>query len=123
MFNTQKRNEELIQVRNEQEPVWGSGGISTIAVDSVTGIKAVMMPDSRRYVQGKAGSVLEELAFALVRESEMEKADMIPGKTKIIWNGNTWRILGITDVRNKHKFQNAEISLVRHVGVDGTGTW
>lgn len=125
MYRTQKRNEETILVRNELEsdPVRGSGGIALIDVYSETGIKAVVLPDTETYIQDDKGFYIRDTAYALVRKEEMDKVDMIPGKTKITWDGNTYRVVGKIDARTKYKFQNAEIRMVRHVGLEGTGTW
>lgn len=123
MWKTQKRYEETITVRNEQIPQWSSGGIATVTVTGVVSIKAVMLPDDRKYKQSDDGDMLVDMMYAHVRKDEMAKADMIPGKTKIIWNGDTWRVIGIVDYRTKARWQNAEIQLVKHIGVVGTGTW
>lgn len=123
MFRTQKHNEELVTVRNEYEPVRASGGVSRIDVYQETGIRMVMLPDQRRYVEDPKGFKLVDYMYAHVSREEMTKADMIPGKTKIIWNGDTWRVQGILDYRMKDKWQLAEITLVKHIGNTGSGLW
>lgn len=123
MWKTQKNYEELVTVRNEQDPTRTSGGISSIPVYEETGIYAVMLPDEREYVSTPDGSYYEETVYAQVRKDEMDKVDMIPGKTKMIWDGNSYRVIEIIDYRTKYKFKNAEITLVRHLDVDGGSAW
>jgi hypothetical protein len=43
---------------------------------------------------------------------------MIPGKTRVVWNGNEYKVIGIIDYRTKVRFQNAEIEMRRRLDID-----
>lgn len=123
MYRTQKRNEEFVTVRTENIPTRASGGYANITIREETGIYAVIEPDTNTYISDEQGAYIREKSYALVRETEMAKCHMEEGKTQIIWNGNTYRVIGIIDQTERPKFRNAEITMVRRVDVDGSSTW
>jgi len=114
MWKTQKQFEENVTVRNEQTPSRASGGIAVIGKTTDTTLKMLILPDETIHREPrKEGQYSYERLFAQVRSDEMEKVDMIPGKTRVIWNGLEYRVVGIIDVRSKKKFKNAEIEMRR----------
>lgn len=119
MFKTQKQFEETITVVNEGSPSYASGGIAIISDGTSKNIKAVIMPDIDTHRETrKEGQFEVEVVFAQVRKSEMDKIDMIPGKTRITWNGYSYRVTSIVDYRSKPLFKNAEIEMRRRIGID-----
>jgi len=119
MWKTQTKYEETVTAYNQSEPTRGSGGIAFITKGTETEIKMVMMPDFEIYREmRKEGQYSYERVFAQIRLSEMDKLDMIPGKTRIEWNGNTYVIHNILDYTSKIMFQNAEIEMRRRLDVD-----
>lgn len=120
MFLTQKKFETNITVFNDGEPQYASGGTAIISSGVSQSIKAVIMPDDRFYRENrKEGQYISERVFAHVRKDEMDKVDMIPGKSRITWNGYSYEVVNILDYRDKPLFRNAEIEMRRRIGVDG----
>lgn len=119
MFQTQKKYEEDITVFNEGSTVYASGGIGKITNGDSQTIKALIMPETNVYRETrKEGRFNVEIVFAHVRKTEMDKVDMLPGKTRITWNGNDYRVMNIIDYRAKPRFKNAEIEMRRTLGVE-----
>jgi len=119
MFKTQKMFEENITIINESSPARASGGIAVITEGSSTTIKAVVMPDLDSYAEPrKEGQYNYERLFAQVRKSEMDRVNLVKGKTKLIWNGLEYKIVNIIDYTSKKLFQNAEIEARRKIDVD-----
>jgi len=119
MFKTQKPYEETVTVYNQLTPVRASGGIATIPTSSSTTMKAVMLPDSNIYRENrKEGQFFYERVFAQVRKDEINRVSIIPGKTRIEWNGYTYVVYQMLDYTSKKLFQNAEIELRRRLGFD-----
>jgi hypothetical protein len=119
MFQTQKKFEETVTVLNEGSPVAGSGGIAIITDGTSQDIKMVMLPDMNLHREPrKEGQYSYETLFAHVRRDEMDKVNMIPGKTRVVWNGNEYKVIGIIDYRTKVRFQNAEIEMRRRLDID-----
>jgi len=119
MWKIQKMFEENVTVINELEPVISSGGISTISYDSGVTIKMVMLPDENRYRENRKDGIYQyEKLFAHVRKDEMEKVEVIPGKSQVIWNGETYRVVTKLPYESKQMFQIAEIEMRRKIDVD-----
>lgn len=119
MFKTQKQFEETITVLNESDPVRGSGGIAVITDSSNVSIKALMLPDYDIHKEVRdEGQFHYERLFAQIRKSEMEKILVVPGKTRIVWNGNEYVVYSIVDYTSKFLFQNAEIEMRRRLDID-----
>ena len=119
MFKTQKQFEENITVLNESDPVRGSGGIAKITDSSETTIRALIMPDMDIHIETREeGQYHYERVYAHVRKSQIELVDIIPGKTRIDWNGNEYVVRDILDYTSKKLFQNAEIEMRRRLDID-----
>jgi len=117
MWKTQQKFEETVTVYNEQPPTRGSGGVAVISQGTATGVRMLMLPDGVIYREPrKEGQYSYERVTAQISSEEMDKIDMIPGKTKVIWNGLTYKVMSIIDYRDKILFQNAEIELRRQLG-------
>ena len=117
MWKTQKKFEETVTVLNEQSPTRGSGGISVIADGTTTGVRMLMLPDLNIHRETrKEGQYSYERVYAHISKGEMDKVDMIPGKTRVVWNGLTYKVMNILDYSSKILFQNAEIELRRQIG-------
>jgi len=118
MFKTQKKHEEIVTVINESTTTRGSGGVGVITDGSRQDVSMVMLPDDSIYEEDRHGGYTQiEQLFAHVSKNEMEKVFLIPGRTKVIWNGNTYRVMDIVDYTSKPNFKNAEIRLVRKIHV------
>ena len=118
MWKTQMKYEETVIAYNQSEPTRGSGGIAIITKGGETGLKMVMMPDFDVYRERrKEGQYSYERVFAHIRLSEMNKLDMIPGKTRIEWNGNTYIVHSILDYTSKNMYQNAEIEMRKRLDI------
>jgi len=114
MFKTQKIYEETVSVLNESTTTRGSGGIGIITDGSLQSVKMLILPDDSIYEEDRNGGyTMTEVLFAHIRKTEMDKVSLIPGRTKVIWNGNTYRVMDIVDYTSKPKFKNAELRLVR----------
>lgn len=119
MWKHQKRHEETVIVINESAPSYSSGGIAIITDASGVSMKMVIMPDGSRFREPrKEGQYNYERIFAHVSKNEIEKADIIEGKTKIVWNGNTYKVFTKLDYTSKPRFRIAEIEMRRKIGVD-----
>ena len=117
MWKMSKRFEETVTVVNEQSPVRGSGGIAIITTPSTTEIRMVMLPDRNVFKEPrKEGQYNYERLLAHVSKYEIDKVDMIPGKTKVVWNGLTYKVVSILDYTSKKLFRNAEIEMRRQLG-------
>jgi hypothetical protein len=117
MWKTQQKFEETVTVLNEQSPIRGSGGISVITDGTSKQIRMLMLPDLTIHRETrKEGQYSYERVYAHISKDEMDKVDMIPGKTRIVWNGLTYKVMNIVDYRSKILFQNAEIELRRQIG-------
>ena len=118
MWKTQKMFEEDITVVNESAPVRGSGGIAIITDGTSTTIRALMLPGSELYrEQRQEGQYTYERIFAHVNKDEIDKVSLVEGKTKVIWNGLTYRVIRVMDYTSKKRFRNAEIELRRRIGM------
>ena len=114
MYKTQKRYEETVTVLNESESSRGSGGVSFINEGSQKEVSMLILPDDSIYEEDRTGGyTITEQLFAHISKTEMEKVPLIPGRTQVIWNGNTYRVMDIIDYTSKPKFKNAEIRMVR----------
>jgi len=114
MWKTQKKFEEKVTVVNENSPIRGDGGIAIITDNTSTGVKMVMLPDGQVYHENrKEGQFSYERVYAHVSKNEMDKTPIVPGRTKVIWNGLTYVVMEIIDYSNKLLFKNAEIELRR----------
>jgi len=119
MWKTQKRFEETVTVVNESIPSLASGGIAVITDSSSVSMKMVILPDESKFREPrKEGQYQYERLFAHVRKTEMLKADIIPGKTKVIWNGETYKVFSKLDYTTKPKFRIAEIEMRRRIEYD-----
>ena len=119
MFKTQKKFEEDIVVLNESDPVRGSGGIAKITDSSETTIRALVLPDIDIHMETREeGQFHFERVYAHIRKSQKELVDIIPGKTRIEWNGNNYVVADIIDYTSKKLFQNAEIEMRRRLDID-----
>ena len=119
MFATQKRFEESVTIINESDPAYGSGGIAIITDTSSKSIKAVVMPDYAIHREtNREGQSTYERAYMQVRKTEMDKIDMIPGRTRVTWNGYSYRVVNIIDVRNNKFFRNAEVEMRRRLDIN-----
>lgn len=117
MWKTNKKFEETVTVVNEQSPTRGSGGIAKITTPATQDIRMLMLPDNNIYRElRREGQFNYERVTAQISKDEMEKVDMIPGKTKIVWNGFTYKVVNITDYTSKLLFRNAEIEMRRQLG-------
>lgn len=111
--------EETVTVLNEGSPIRGSGGIAIITDGTSQSIRMLILPDDNRHREPrKEGQYSYEQLFAHVRKTEMAKVDMIPGKTRVVWNGNEYKVINIIDYRTKVRFQNAEIEMRRRLDID-----
>jgi hypothetical protein len=118
MFRSQKGHEETVQVINESTTSRGSGGIGVITEGSRTDVKMLILPDDSIYKEDRNGGFQQiEQLFAHISKEEIDKISLITGKTKVIWNGNTYRVVGIIDMTTKPRFRNAEIRMVRKTDV------
>ena len=114
MYKTQKRYEEKVLVLNESTATRSSGGISVITEGSQQEVSMLILPDESVYEEDRNGGyTMTENLFAHISKSEMENVSLIPGRTQVIWNGNTYRVMDIIDYTSKPKFRNAEIRMVR----------
>lgn len=117
MWKTSKKFEETVTVVNEQPPTRGSGGVAIITTPSTQEIQMMMLPDTNVFNEPKKeGQYNYERLFAHVNKDEMDKVDMIPGKTKVVWNGLTYKVVNIINYTSKILFQNAEIEMRRQLG-------
>ena len=117
MWKSQQSLEETVTVLNEQSPTRASGGIAVITDGTSQEIRMLMLPDIIIHKEPrKEGQYSYERLYAHISKTEMDKVDMIPGKTRVVWNGLTYKVMGIIDYRSKFKFQNAEIELRRQLG-------
>lgn len=118
MFKTQKTYEETVQVINESTTSRASGGVGVITTGSQTDVKMLILPDDTRYKEDRNGGYQQiEQLFAHISKKEIDKVSLIPGRTKVIWNGNTYRVVDIIDYTSKPRFKNAEIRMVRKTHV------
>lgn len=117
MWKTQKKFEEIVTVLNESSPERGSGGISVITDGTSKDIRMLMLPDMNIHREPrKEGQYSYERVYAHISRTEMDKVEIIPGKTRIVWNGLTYKVMNILDYSSKILFQNAEIEMRRQVG-------
>lgn len=117
MWKMSKNFEETVTVVNEQPPTRGSGGIAIITTPATQEIKMVMLPDMNVFREPrKEGQYNYERLFAQVSKDEIDKVEMIPGKTKVVWNGLTYKVVNIIDYTSKKLFRNAEIEMRRQLG-------
>ena len=117
MWKTNTRFHETVTVVNEQSPTRGSGGIAVITTPATQDIKMVMLPDNNLYKElRREGQYNYERVTAHVSKGEIDKVDMIPGKTKIVWNGLTYKVVSIIDYTSKLLFKTAEIEMRRQIG-------
>lgn len=117
MWKTQKKFEETVTVLNEQNPTRASGGVAVISDGASQDIRMLMLPDGVMHRESrKEGQYAYERVTAQISSEEMDKVDMIPGKTRVVWNGLTYKVMSIIDYRDKILFQNAEIELRRQLG-------
>lgn len=118
MFKTQKRYEETVYVINESATARASGGIGTITETTQTAVKMLILPDDNMYKEDRQGGYQQiEQLLAHISKDEIEKVSLTPGITKVIWNGNTYRVMDIIDYTSKPKWKNAEIRMVRKTHV------
>lgn len=118
MFKTQKTYEETVQVINESTTTRGSGGVGIITQGSQTDVKMLILPDDTVYKEDREGGYQQiEQLFAHISKKEIDKVSLIPGRTQVIWNGNTYRVIDIIDYTSKPRFKNAEIRMVRKTNV------
>ena len=116
MWKTQRQFEETVTVYNEGSPTRGSGGIAIISDGTSLSIKMLMLPDYNIHVETKKeGQSKFERVYAQISKIEMDKISIIPGKTKVIWNGNTYKVTTIIDYTLKPLFQLAEIEMRRQL--------
>jgi hypothetical protein len=116
MWKSQRSLEETVTVLNEQSPSRGSGGIAVITDGTSQEIRMLMLPDMNIHRESrKEGQYSYERVYAHISKNEMDKVDMIPGKTRVVWNGLTYKVMNIIDYRSKFKFQNAEIEMRRQI--------
>ena len=116
MWKTQQKFEETVLVYNEQAPTRASGGVAVISNGTTTGVNMLMLPDNIIHKEPrKEGQYSYERVIAQVSDKEMNKISIIPGKTKIIWNGLTYKVMSIIDYTSKILFQNAELELRRQI--------
>lgn len=114
MFKTQKLYEETVTVLNESTTARASGGVGVITEGSQQEVKMLILPDDSIYEEDRNGGyTMTEQLFAHISKTEMEKVSLIPGRTRVIWNGNEYRVVDIIDYTSKPKFKNAEIRMVR----------
>ena len=114
MFKTQKTYEETVQVINESTTSRASGGVGVITTGSQTDVKMLILPDDSIYKEDRNGGYQQiEQLFAHISKKEINKVSLIPGRTQVIWNGNTYRVVDIIDMTTKPRFKNAEIRMVR----------
>lgn len=117
MWKMSKGFEETVTVVNEQPPTRGSGGIAIITTPATQEIRMVMLPDMNVFHEPrKEGQYNYERLFAQVSKGELDKVDMIPGKTKVVWNGLTYKVVNILNYTSKKLFRNAEIEMRRQLG-------
>jgi len=118
MWETQKKFEETVTVLNEGYATRGSGGVALITNGTSTSIKMLMLPDTDVFVEKREEDNYRwETLYAQIRKTEMDKVNMIPGQTRVVWNGNDYKVLEIIDYRNKNLFRLAEIRLARRLDV------
>lgn len=116
MWKTQTRFEENVTVINENTPTLSSGGVAIITNNTSVSLKMLILPDTSVFRESrKEGQYQYERLFAQVRKTEIEKASIIPGKTRIIWNGNTYKVFSKMDYTSKPKFKIAEIEMRRRI--------
>ena len=119
MYKTQKKFEETVLVLNESAPVRGSGGIAVITDGTQQSISMVMLPDFEIHRESTVhGQYSYERLFAHVRVDEMDKVDMIPGKTRVEWNGYIYIVYRVLDYTSKTLFRNAEIEMRRRLDIN-----
>ena len=88
MWKSQRSLEETVTVLNEQSPTRASGGIAVITDGTPQQIRMLMLPDLNIHRETrKQGQYSYERVYAHISKSEMNKIDMIPGKTRVVWNG------------------------------------
>jgi len=118
MHHTQRHYEEIVSVIHESTTTRGSGGIGIITEGTETDVRMVILPDVRVYKQDRAGGTyFVETLYGQIRKTELDKVSLEPGRTKVIWNGNTYRVMDIIDYTSKMKFKNAELRMQRKVDV------
>ena len=114
-----KKYEEDITVLNESDPVRGSGGIAVITDSSSDTIRAMLMPDLDIHIEARRdGQYRYDKVYAHVRQSVMDSVSIIPGKTRIEWNGNEYVVSNILDYTSKKLFRNAEIEMRKRLDID-----
>lgn len=119
MYNAQKQYEETVTVINEGVASLSSGGISTITDATGVSINMLILPDDSVYREPrKEGGYEYEKIFAQVSRDEIAKAAITPGQTRIIWNGNTYKVYRKLDYTTKSRWQLAEIEMRRRIGND-----
>lgn len=117
MWKMSKKFEETVTVVNEQPPTRGSGGVAIITTPTTQEIRMMMLPDRNVFKEPrKEGQYNYERLIAHVSKDEIDKVEMIPGKTKVVWNGLTYKVVSIIDYTSKILFRNAEIEMRRQLG-------
>ena len=75
-----------------------------------------MLPDITVHIEtDKEGQSSYERLYAHISKIEKDKVSIIPGRTKVIWDGKTYKVMGIIDYTSKFRFQNAELELRRQL--------
>jgi len=119
MWKAQKRYEETVTVVNESSPTYSSGGIAVITDATGVSIRMLILPDQSVFREPrKEGQYQFERLFAHITKSEIAKAEITPGKTKVVWNGNTYKVYSKMDYTSKFKFKIAEIEMRRKIEYD-----
>jgi len=117
MWKTSQKFEETVTVINEQTPIRGSGGIAVISDNTSQQVKMVMLPDITIHSEPrKGGQYSYERLYAQVSKDEIDDVDIIPGKTRVVWNGLEYRVVHIIDYTSKLLFRNVEIEMRRNIG-------
>lgn len=117
MWKTQKPLEETVTVYNEQSPTRGSGGVAVISDGDSEDIKMLILPDEIIHREPrKEGQYSYERLFAQVSKTEMDKVNIKEGKTKVIWNGLTYKVYSVIDYTSKPRFKLAELEMRRQLG-------
>ena len=116
MWKTQQKFEETVTVYNEQAPTRASGGVAVISDGTSQDIQMLMLPDNIIHREPrKEGQYSYERVTAQISKDELDKVSIIPGKTKIIWNGLTYKVMSMIDYTSKLYFQLAELELRRQL--------
>ena len=106
----------FVLVYNEGAPTRASGGVAVISDGNTTGVNMLMLPDNIIYREPrKEGQYSYESVTAQITEDELDKVSIIPGKTKIIWNGLTYKVMSMIDYTSKPLFRLAEIEMRRQL--------